>query len=55
VPNPSFSDAAFDVATAMLTIHHWSDIERGLLEARRVARDRIVFLTQADSVKTSGC
>ena len=42
-----FRDAAFDVATAILTIHHWSDIERGLLEARRVARDRIVFLTRS--------
>lgn len=30
-----FRDAAFDVATAILTIHHWADIERGLLEARR--------------------
>lgn len=29
-----FRDAAFDVATAILTIHHWTDIERGLLEAR---------------------
>ena len=42
-----FRDAVFDVATAILTIHHWSDIERGLLEARRVARDRIVFLTRS--------
>ena len=42
-----FRDAAFDVATAILTIHHWADIERGLLEARRVARDRIVFLTRS--------
>jgi SAM-dependent methyltransferase len=42
-----FRDGAFDAATAILTIHHWSDIERGLLEARRVARDRIVFLTRS--------
>jgi SAM-dependent methyltransferase len=42
-----FRDAAFDVATAILTIHHWSNIERGLQEARRVARDRIVFLTRS--------
>ena len=40
-----FRDATFDVATAILTIHHWSDIERGLLEARRVTKDRIVLLT----------
>jgi SAM-dependent methyltransferase len=42
-----FRDGAFDAATAILTIHHWSDIERGLLEARRVARDRIVLLTRS--------
>jgi SAM-dependent methyltransferase len=40
-----FKDAAFDAATAILTIHHWSDIERGLLEACRVARSRVVLLT----------
>lgn len=40
-----FGDAAFDVATAILTIHHWSDIERGLLETRRVAKGRVVLLT----------
>ena len=42
-----FRTAAFDAATAILTIHHWSDIERGLREARRVARNRIVFLTRS--------
>jgi SAM-dependent methyltransferase len=42
-----FRDAAFDAATAILTIHHWSDGERGLLETRRVARDRVVLLTRS--------
>ena len=40
-----FKDGAFDVATALLSIHHWSDIEQGLLEARRVAKHRVVLLT----------
>jgi SAM-dependent methyltransferase len=40
-----FRDGAFDVAMAILSIHHWSDIERGLLEARRVAKQQVVLLT----------
>jgi SAM-dependent methyltransferase len=40
-----FKDYVFDVATAILTIHHWSDIEKGLREARRVTKGRLVLLT----------
>lgn len=40
-----FRDHSFDAAIAILTLHHWSDWRRGLLEMRRVARDRIVVLT----------
>ena len=40
-----FRDNAFDVATAFLTIHHWSDIAKGLQEARRVAKEKLVLLT----------
>lgn len=40
-----FKDNAFDVAMAVLSLHHWSDIERGLVEARRVARYKVVLLT----------
>lgn len=40
-----FKDEAFDAATAILTIHHWSDIEQGLLEARRIVRGRVILLT----------
>jgi SAM-dependent methyltransferase len=40
-----FRDDAFDVAMAILSLHHWSDIERGLLEARRVAKHQVVLLT----------
>ena len=34
-----------DAATAILCVHHWSDLERGLRETARVARKRAVLLT----------
>jgi SAM-dependent methyltransferase len=37
-------DGAVDAAMALLTIHHWTDVGRGLAELRRVA-DRQVLLT----------
>jgi SAM-dependent methyltransferase len=37
--------ASVDAAMAVLTIHHWADIERGLSEMARVARKRAVLLT----------
>jgi SAM-dependent methyltransferase len=40
-----FDDGSFDAAMAVLTIHHWSDQERGVKEMRRVTRGKIVFLT----------
>ena len=40
-----FRDGAFDVAMAILSVHHWSDMKKGLLEARRVARHKVVLLT----------
>src|SRR5215510_2788220 len=33
-----FRDGAFDAALAVLTIHHWPDLARGLGELRRAAR-----------------
>ena len=38
-----FADGTFDVALAVLTIHHWRDLARGLGELRRVARRQVVF------------
>lgn len=38
-----FRDATFDVAMAVLTIHHWTDVPAGLRELRRVARRQVVF------------
>jgi SAM-dependent methyltransferase len=40
-----FQNDSFDVALAILTIHHWRDVAAGLAELRRVARDRVVLLT----------
>src|SRR5262245_37332570 len=40
-----FPDAAFAAALAVLTVHHWPDLTRGLAEMLRVARQRVVILT----------
>jgi SAM-dependent methyltransferase len=40
-----FPDGAFDVALAVLTVHHWDDWRVGLAEMKRVARRRVVVLT----------
>jgi SAM-dependent methyltransferase len=46
-----FDDKSFDAAMAVLTIHHWSDRERGVREMRRVTRGKIVFLTYDPSFR----
>jgi SAM-dependent methyltransferase len=45
-----FRDEAFDASLAVLTIHHWPDLGRGLHELRRTARRRVVILTCDPSV-----
>jgi SAM-dependent methyltransferase len=40
-----FADGAFDAALAVLTLHHWTDRDRGLAELRRVAGRRAVVFT----------
>lgn len=39
------ADDAADAAMAVLTMHHWADVDRGLQEMLRVARRRIVLVT----------
>lgn len=39
------ADASFDAAMAILTVHHWSDVARGMGELQRVSRGRIVVLS----------
>lgn len=40
-----FDDDSFDAAMAVLTVHHWHDLDAGLDEMRRVARRRVVLVT----------
>jgi SAM-dependent methyltransferase len=40
-----FADQSFDASLAILTAHHWADLEAGLAEMRRVNKERIVIVT----------
>jgi len=40
-----FSDSSFDAVLGILTVHHWKDQARGLSECARVARTKVVLLT----------
>ncbi|MGH6872336.1 MAG: class I SAM-dependent methyltransferase [Rhizomicrobium sp.] len=42
-----FPDKSFDAATAFLTTHHWSDLDAGLREMKRVSRGPCVFFDHA--------
>jgi SAM-dependent methyltransferase len=46
-----YCDKTFDASMAILTIHHWSNQERGVMEMRRVTRDKVVFLTYDPSFR----
>ncbi len=40
-----FDDESFDAAMAVLTIHHWPDLSKGLREVRRVTRGPVIIMT----------
>lgn len=40
-----FDDGSFDACMAMVTVHHWPDIEKGLAELRRVTRGPVVVMS----------
>lgn len=40
-----FDGNAFDASMAMVTVHHWPDVRRGLQELRRVTKDRVIVMT----------
>jgi SAM-dependent methyltransferase len=47
-----FPDAVFDLALAVLTVHHWRDLSQGLSELRRVAARQVLYVfdtTMTDS------
>ncbi len=38
-----FANDSFDAAMAVMTVHHWPELHRGLREMRRVARRQVIF------------
>lgn len=44
-------DASFDASLAVLTIHHWPGVVRGLQELKRIARRTVVILTFDPSIE----
>jgi SAM-dependent methyltransferase len=40
-----FADCSFEAVLGILTVHHWKDQARGLSECARVARTKVVLLT----------
>ncbi len=44
------ADGAADAVMALLTVHHWTDLEAGIDELRRIARRRVVIFTWDQSV-----
>jgi SAM-dependent methyltransferase len=43
--NLPFDDHVFDASMAMVTIHHWPDIRKGLQELRRVTSGQVLIMT----------
>ncbi|WP_164217211.1 class I SAM-dependent methyltransferase [Virgibacillus sp. YIM 98842] len=43
--NLPFDDDSFDASMAMITIHHWGDMEKGLQELLRVSKGRVIVMT----------
>lgn len=43
--NLPFDDKSFDASMAMLTIHHWDELQKGIQEMKRVSKERIVIMT----------
>jgi SAM-dependent methyltransferase len=44
------ADDSADAAMALLTVHHWTDLEAGIGELLRVARQRVVIFTWDQAV-----
>ncbi len=40
-----FDNHSFDAAMAMVTVHHWPDMDKGLKEMRRVTKGPVVVMT----------
>ncbi|MDN3582905.1 class I SAM-dependent methyltransferase [Mucilaginibacter flavus] len=40
-----FDDDSFDAVMAMVTVHHWPDIKKGLQELKRVSSNQVLIMT----------
>jgi SAM-dependent methyltransferase len=40
-----FDDRSFDAAMALVTVHHWPDMKKGLQELRRVTKEQVIIMT----------
>ena len=40
-----FDDNSFDASMALLTVHHWPDIAKGLKEMQRVSKGAVIVMT----------
>ena len=43
--NLPFDSNSFDASMAMITVHHWHDMDKGLKELRRVTKHQVVIMT----------
>lgn len=43
--NLPFDDHSFDASMAIVTVHHWPDLDKGLKEIRRVTKHQVVIMT----------
>lgn len=48
-----FANESFDAALAVLTHHHWSDVDAGFAELRRVSRRQVVFTWDPEVMASS--
>jgi SAM-dependent methyltransferase len=40
-----FDNNSFDASMALVTVHHWPDMDKGLKELRRVAKHQVIIMT----------
>ena len=43
--NLPFDANSFDASMAMVTVHHWPDMDKGLKELRRVTKNQVLIMT----------
>jgi ubiquinone/menaquinone biosynthesis C-methylase UbiE len=43
--NLPFDDNSFDASMALVTVHHWPDMNKGLKELRRVTKGQVLVMT----------